>query len=1097
MHHWLVLLGMAALSLPMYGNGDGGFFRWPALHKDNVVFTAEGDLWRVGAEGGAAQRLTSHPGLESEAAISPDGSQVAFCGRYEGRPEVYVMPIDGGLPKRLTWDGDGSVPVGWTADGRVIAATRVHSTLPNRQLVAIDPRSGLEEVLPLAQASEGDFDASGKRLVFARLPFQGSSTKRYRGGTAQQVWRYDEAAVEAEPITRAEDGSNHNPMWWGGRVLLLSDRSGVFNLWSVDPDGSSPQVHTTYDDFDIRHADLYQDQVVYQYAGRLRLLDLKSGDDREIKISLPSDFDQLRTRWVEKPQEYLTRFSLSPDGDRLVLTARGGVFVAPVKKGGRFISVPRPEGVRYREAVFMPDGESLIAQTDETGEIEMVRLSADGLGEPELLTDDGTIFRFAPVVSPDGRWTAWQDKNLELWVRDLEARESVKVSESCSRGFQDLSWSPDSRWLAFVEPATNTYKRIRLYELETRKVLDATGDRVISTSPAWSADGKWLYFLSDRELRTLVGSPWGARQPEPFFTESTRIYALSLQRGTRFPFTPPDELSVDDKGPEEGKSGEDEPGGDEPGDSAHDDSEAGEGDDPVRVVIDADGLAERLYEVPGPKGNLGRLVATPTHLFYSSRAPGLDAKQHLMKLKISDDSPEPVQFATGMEDWDFSRDGKKVAIQQGKAFYVVSTSGDAPAKLKDAVSLRGWQISINPREEWRQIYRESWRMLRDYFYDPAMHGVDWEGIRKKYEPMVDRVTDRSELSEVLHEMSGELSALHIYVRFGDLREGPDSIEPSSLGARLTRSEANDGWRIDHIYRSDPDYPNRQSPLARPGVDVAVGDVILRINGRDVGSVDHPQELLAAQAGQSVRLDLRTVAGEARSVIVRPLSPDAAADLRYAEWEYTRRLETERLGEGKIGYVHLRSMGAGSIIEWARDFYPVFDRQGLVIDLRHNRGGNIDSWILGRLLRKAWFYWSPRVGQPYSNMQFAFRGHITVLCNEFTASDGEAFCEGFTRLGLGQVIGTRTWGGQIWLSARSWLVDNGMCSAAEIGVYGPEGEWLIEGHGFEPAIVVDNPPHQTFSGKDLQLEAAVKHLQELIEKDPRPVPQPPLRPDKSR
>lgn len=1078
MRSGFLVLGFLVFSCSA-GAGDG-FFRWPALHQDTVVFTAEGDLWRAGVDGGAAQRLTSHPGLESDAVISPDGTQVAFCGRYEGPPEVYVMPLAGGLPKRLTWHGEGAAPVRWTADGKVVSTTRAYSTLPNRQLVVIDPVSGLEEVIPLAQASEGGFDASGERLVFARLPSQGSSTKRYRGGTAQQVWRYDEAAPEAVEITRAEDGSNHNPMWWGNRILLLSDRSGVFNLWSVDADGGAARAHTEHEDFDIRHADLYQDRVVYQHAGKLRLLDLASGSSREIAITLPSDFDQLRTRWVTNPMDYLTRFSLSPDGDRLALTARGGVFVVPVKKGGRLVEVPRPADVRYRECSFMPDGKSLIAQTDETDEIEMVRLAADGLGEPELLTDDGTIFRFAPVVSPDGRWAAWQDKNLELWVRDLKTRESSKVSRSPHRGFSSFSWSPDSRWLAFVEPAENTFHRIRLYQAETGDILEATGDRVISHSPTWSADGKWLYFLTDRELRTLVRSPWGARQPEPFFTESTRIYALSLRKGTRFPFSPPDELTSDADSFDEEFS-----------DEGEDDEKV-----PVQVVIDAKGLAERLYEVPGPKGNLSSLVATSRYLFYSSKAPGFETKRQLMRLEITDESPEPVVFASGLSDWDFSGDGKKIAIQKEKAFYVVSTDGEAPTKLEEPVSLRGWKISFDPREEWQQIYRESWRMLRDFFYDPAMHGVDWVGIREKYEPMVDLVTDRSELSEVLHEMAGELSALHIYVRFGDLREGPDSIEPSSLGARLTRSLDAVGWRIDHIYQTDPDYPSRQSPLARAGVEVAEGDVILRIDGREVGSVEHPQSLLAEKAGQLVRLDLLKAGGERRAVMVRPLSPAEAADLRYAAWEYSRRLETERVSEGKIGYVHLRSMGTSSILEWARDFYPVFDRQGLVIDLRHNRGGNIDSWILGRLLRKAWFFWSPRAGQPYSNMQFAFRGHITVLCNEYTASDGEAFCEGFTRLGLGKVIGTRTWGGQIWLSAKRWLVDNGMCSAAEFGVYGPEGEWLIEGHGFEPAMVVDNPPHQSFQGKDLQLKAAIDHLEELIAKDPRPVPEAPPRPDKS-
>jgi tricorn protease len=1055
-----------------------GFLRDPAIHGETVVFTAEGDLWKVPAVGGEAVRLTSHPGVEEAAAISPDGTHVAFSAQYEGPREVYLMPLAGGLPKRLTWHGEGAAPVGWTPDGRVICATRAHSTLPNVQLVMIHPADLGETLVPLAQASDGAFDAEGKRLVFTRLPMQGSSTKRYQGGTAQNLWRFDEGAEAAVPLTADFRGTSKAPMCWNGRVFFLSDRSGVMNLWSMDADGKDLKQHTDHRDFEIRHADLHQGRVIYQKGGGLRLHHLGDGRDEEVMITRPSDFDQTRDRWVTKPMDYLTRFSLSPDGERLVLTARGSIFVAPVKPGGRLVEIPRAADVRHREAAFLPDGKSLIAQSDETGEIEMVKLPANGVGGPEWLTTDGGIFRFAPVVSPDGRRLAWQDKNLELWVRDLTTGESLKVGTAPMRGFPDLAWSPDSQWLAFVEPAANGFTRLRLYHAVDGGILEATGDRVMSFSPAWSADGKWLYFLSDRELTSLVKSPWGPRQPEPFFTESTRIYALSLRRDGRFPFTPPDELS-----PVVAKDEKDETK-----------------DDPkpaVDVVIDGGGLAARLFEVPGVSGNLRDLVATPRHLFFTSEAPGTTSKPRLMRLEIGHDNPQAKVFAEDLKGVDHSLDGKWIALRKGDSFYVVPTDGDAPAKMEKSVPLGGWKFAIDPREEWRQIYRESWRMLRDFFYDPNMHGVDWVAVREKYQPLVERVADRADLNEILQEMSGELSALHIYVRFGDLREGPDAIQPSALGARMSRDAATGGWRVDHVFASDPDYPGSASPLARAGVGVVAGDVILSIDGRGLAEVEHPQRLLAEKAGKQVLLDVLTAAdGGRRKVLVRPLPPEAAANLRYSEWELTRRLETERIGDGRIGYVHLRDMGPGSIIDWAREFYPVHDRQGLVIDMRHNRGGNTDSWILSRLMRRAWFHWAPRVGQPYPNMQYAFRGHVAVLCNEWTSSDGEAFTEGFRRLGMGQVFGTRTWGGQIWLSAQRWLVDNGMCTAAEIGVYGPEGEWLIEGTGLEPDVVVDNEPHAAFRGVDAQLEAALKHLREEIARDPRPVPVPPPGPDKS-
>ncbi|GAA5482204.1 S41 family peptidase [Haloferula sargassicola] len=1069
----------AAVGLAAARGATEVYLRSPAIRGETAVFTAEGDLWKVPVAGGTARRLTTHPADETSAAISPDGKWIAFSAAYEGPTEVYAMPADGGLPQRLTWDGEGSRPVGWTPDGRVLCATHAHSTLPNVQLVAIDPASGASSLVPLAQAAEGTYDPTGKVLYFTRLSPQSSSTKRYQGGTAQNLWRYEDGAEEAEPLTGDYRGTSKNPMFGDGRVFFLSDRGGSMNLWSMPTGGGEPVAITNHHDFDIRTASLDAGRIVYQWAGQLRLHDLARGSDEVIPITIESDFDQTRERWIDKPFDYLTRSSLSPDGTRLALTARGSVFVAPVKPGGRLVEIAPPAGARYRQATFLPGSDSLVAQTDETGEIEMVRLPANGVGTPELLTDDGTIFRHAPIPSPDGKQIAWEDKNLDLWVRELDGGRQVKVSTAPMWGFQEISWSPDGRWLAFVEPAENTFHRIRLFDTRDGTVTDATSDRVRSFSPAWSADGKWLYFLSDRTLQTLVGSPWGPRQPEPFFTESTRIYALALQPGLRFPFTPPDELH-----PEE-------PGKDEP-------AEEGEAhpDEPV-VEIEKDGLQGRLYEVPDVSGNLSQLAATREFLFYRSEVPGKGPKPELIRLKIGSTKPEPEVFATDPKDWELSLDGKSVALRMGDRFHVVPADGKAPAELEDAVPLDRWKFAIDPRTEWRQIYLESWRMLRDYFYDPAMHGTDWTAVRDRYLPLIDRVADRADLGEIMQEMAGELSALHTVIRFGDLRHGPDDIQPSSLGARFSRDAATGGWRIEHVYASDPDYPGETAPLARPGIDAHEGEVIVAINGRELKGIDHPEHLLATKAGQKVLLEIVSPTGTSRQVLVEPLAPHEAENLRYSEWELTRREQVEESADQRIGYVHLRNMGPGSILEWARAFYPVFQRQGLIIDMRHNRGGNTDSWILSRLLRKPWFYWSPRAGQPYSNMQFAFNGHLAVLCNEWTASDGEAFSEGVRRLGLGKIIGTRTWGGQIWLSARPWLVDNGMCTAAEFGVYSPEGEWLIEGTGVEPDITVDNLPHQTFLGRDAQLEAAVKHLLGRIAEDPRPVPPPPPRPDKSR
>jgi tricorn protease len=467
-----------------------------------------------------------------------------------------------------------------------------------------------------------------------------------------------------------------------------------------------------------------------------------------------------------------------------------------------------------------------------------------------------------------------------------------------------------------------------------------------------------------------------------------------------------------------------------------------------------------------------------------------------MGAEITDEDIKPEKLADDVRYYELSLNGKKILAQKTDDVYVIDAVAKAPSTpAEDKVDLGGWTFSINVREDWRQIFIDAWRLERDYFYDPNMHGLDWDGMRDKYLPLVDRVTTREELSDLIGRFVGELSALHTSVRGGDLREGPDKIKVSTLGALIERDSSRGGYRIDYIYQSDPDFPDLLSPLAEPDLGVSEGDVIESVNGVEVLSVDDIGALLRNEEGRQVRLRIKSEEdGERRDVIVTPT--DDEYGLRYRDWEYTRRVRVEKNSEDKIGYVHLRAMGSRDITAWYQQFYPVFNRQGLILDFRHNRGGNIDSLILEKLLRRAWFYWKSRVGEPYWNMNYAFRGHMVALSDENTASDGEAVIEGFRRLGLGKIIGMRTWGGEIWLSSSNRLSDGGLARAPMTGVYGPEGEWLIEGHGVEPDIEVDNLPHATFNGEDAQLDAAIEYLLEEIEKDPRAVPPPPPHPDKS-
>jgi tricorn protease len=1068
-----------------------GYFRFPALHDRTVIFTAEGDLWRGSIAGGVAQRLTSHPADETHAAISSDGKTVAFSAEYEGPQEVYTMPIEGGVPVRRTFEGASAVVVGWTPDGQVLYATTKYSTLPNTQLATFDFNTATRTLLPLAQASQGVFSDDHKQFFFTRLPFQGSSTKRYKGGTVQNLWKFVDGAEEAVPLIPDYTGTSKNAMWWNGRIFYLCDEDGIMNLWSMNTEGSDRKQLTHHRSWDIKNASLSDGRIVYSIGADLHLYEIASGEDTLLHFTLQSDYDQEREKWIKKPIEYLTSAHLSTNGDRVVLTARGQVFVAPAKDG-RFVDVTHNPSVRFRNARFLSK-DSMITLSDQSGELEFWKLPANGLGAPDQITKNGKVLRFDGVPSPNEKWLAYIDKDYRLFILNLADNTEILVSTSNFSEQEDLAWSPDGQWLAYVDTADNMYRQIFLYRPSDQTKIELTGNRVESYSPAWSPDGKWIYFLSDRELRSAVKSPWGSLQPEPFFDEITRVYQVALKKDLRSPFQAADELhesTKEDKNKDKEKS--DKASGETKSDSAKKD----EKDKPIEVTIDQEGLAQRLYQVPVPAGNYRGLSVTPKHLLWVKHETSFEAKPALQQLEISSDSPKPKTIIEDIKSYELSADGKKMLIYKGDSLYVLDADADKLDEKKK-VNLGAWQFSINPRDEWRQMFTESWRLMRDYFYDRNMHGVPWRETLEKYLPLVDRVTDRAELNDLMADLMGELSALHTFIRGGDQREGPDNIAVASLGAEMHRDAEAGGWRIERIYKADPDYPDSLSPLRRPGVDVNEGDVLLSINGISLLSVPEPETLLRSKAGEQVLLEVQAPGKkEKRKVIVEPVSPGAASNLRYADWEFSRRLAVERQSDEKIGYVHLRAMGAANIAEWAREYYPIFQRQGLIIDVRHNRGGNIDSWILEKLLRKPWFYWQGRAGKPTWNMQYAFRGHIVVLCDEFTASDGEAFTEGFKRLGLGKVIGTRTWGGEIWLSFSNYLVDKGIASAAETGVYGPKGSWLIEGHGVDPDIIVDNLPHATFKGKDAQLDAAIKYLLDEIEKDPRPVPAAPPYPNKA-
>jgi len=1075
-HPLLRFVVLLATSVPVIAQAAGeGYYRYPALFEDRVVFTAEGDLWLVGASGGLAQRLTTHPGEESQAAFSNDGKHIAFVGSYDGGSDVYLMPVGGGEPTRLSFDGGRVFLQGFAPSGEVIyASENVIGPAASRVLRAVDPQTGVSRTLPLADANEAAFDAAGATVWFTRFGAQLSAdnVREYRGGGMAQLWRWRlGSTAEAERLAPGLDANLSRPMVWGDRLVALSDADGVTNLWSLAANGEDRRALTEHQAFEVRTPSLQGDRVVYAHGADLRVLDLASGSDAVIPIRLGSDFLQRRARLARNALDYVSGVSLSFAGDRAVVSTRGQAVTAG-SGALRRIELAAPATSRLREAVLGKDGKQAYAIIDREGRSEIWQLPADGSPGGKALTTDGDVQRLRLFPAPDGKQLAHTDLRGRLWLLDL-ANGSNRLLESAPQGddaYQAVSWSSDSRYLAVArENSARRLNQIVLMDLRSQRSEVLTTDRYESFAPAFSSDGQWLYFLSNRNFVATPGAPWGDRNLGPAFDKRTRIYALALQPGLRFPFAPPDELG--------------------PAGAAAKVDEKATSAALAEVVFD--GLQTRLFEVPLAAGNFRALALDAQRLYLLEQ--DLDPKQKpvLKVLPISNEPPKLDVFDKDIASFALSADRKKLMLVKAPAegakarigdVLIVDAGNKLPEDLaKVSIKLNDWVLRLDPADEWAQMFDDAWRMHRQYAFDPSMRGQDWDAVRARYAPLLPRVTDRYELDDLLAQMMAELGILHSQVRGGDLRADPDAAQPAALGALIEPSAA--GLLIKRIYRSDVELPSERAPLAQPGVDAREGDRLLAVNGQPVPTLAALSKALRQQAGLQVLLSLQRGGSAPHRTIVRPVALNRDAELRYGDWVQGNRAKVEQVATGRIGYLHLRAMGPNDIANFAREFYAQFDRDGLVIDVRRNRGGNIDSWIIEKLLRRAWAFWQPAQGTPYWNMQQTFRGHLVVLIDAQTYSDGETFAAGVKALGLGSVIGTRTAGAGIWLSDRNRLADTGIARVAEFGQFDAQGRWLIEGRGVSPDIEVENLPYATFNGGDAQLDAALGHLDRRLREQP--------------
>ncbi|WP_196140223.1 S41 family peptidase [Aliikangiella sp. G2MR2-5] len=1049
-----------------------GYYRSPSLHNNTLVFTAEGDLWINQIGSTESRRLTTHPAEEKQAAISADGKWVAYAANYEGTTEAYVIPLEGGVAKRVSFENSSVRVHGWTPKGEVLYSTnnRVGPT-GNWTLRTVNPDTLVTASIPLADAVEGSVDAKGEYVYFAQFGLQVSTdnARVYRGGAKGELWRYKlGSSQEAQKLTGTHQGSTRQPMAYDGRLYFVSDASGSENIWSMKADGSDYKQLTFYKDWPIRAARLHQGKIAYQLGADIYIFDISSGKSQKQSIELTSDFAQLRDKWINEPLKYLNSSNLAGDHKKVVITARGKVAIASTDKS-RLVEVKTPADSRTRAAILSDDGKWVYAINDASGEMEIWQFAADGSNQNKQLTKDGYIFRWQLSLSPDGRYIAHDDQNGDLWLLDLKSGKNRKIISGGSGldPFNNLTWSNDSNLLAATQLAQSDERnRIVLYSINEAKSQVLTSDKYNSYSPAFSVDGNWLYFLSERHFDATPRAPWGDRNMGVTFDRRSQIFAYALKTDARFPFQRPNELMPEEKSQDK-----------------NDDKKKNKNSKRKATPVDWNGVTDRLWQVPVDSGNYKVLQVNSEYLFVSDQISEPNSKPELKSIKIKP-SPKLETFTKDIAEFKLSDDGKLIFVRKegnnNANMFIVDAGAKFPKETEDSkVVTSDWKLRLSPKQEWKQMFHDAWLMHRDSLFDPQMRGVDWKAAYTKYSPLLERLTDRYELNDIFEQMMGELNALHSQVRGGDFVADSNAPQAALLGATLNQN--SEGVTIEHIYKYDNEIPSQASPLLMPGVNVQEGDLIVSINGLPTKTIAAVNNALLNQAGKQILIELKRNNKHHKTVIV-PTDTRTDNRLRYNDWVSENRKKVEQSKEN-IGYLHLYAMGSNDIADFAREFYAAYKSDGLIIDVRRNRGGNIDSWIIEKLLRKAWMFWQAPIGGPTANMQQTFRGHLVVLADQYTYSDGETFTAGIKALNIAPVIGKQTAGAGVWLRGLNSLVDGGMARVAEFPQYAMDGRWIVEGHGVEPTIEVDNLPHETFYGKDAQLEAAIEYIQKKIRQQP--------------
>ncbi|UCC29410.1 MAG: PD40 domain-containing protein [Phycisphaerales bacterium] len=1082
--------------------------RYADVHKDNIVFTYEGDLWLVPSRGGDARRVTSDPGSETWAKFSPDGRYIAFTGQYDGGRDVYVMDARGGVPKRLTYHPSGDRVLGWFPDGKHVLF-RSRREYPTRadMIYKISVDGGMPVKLPVDRAGLTALSPDAKQIAYNRISREARTWKRHQGGTAQDIWL---GSLEKGDFHKITDwpGTDNFPMWHGNSIYFTSDRKfGTLNIYKYDLTVGKITPVTSYRDYDVKYPSTGPNQIVYQYGESLHSLDIDSGKTRLVSVNVPSDLVRMRPESV-KVAPRTGSFGLSPSGKRMLLEARGEILNLPVKDGEP-INLTKTSETREKNAVWSPDGRWVAFTSDRTGEEEVYLVDQKGEKPWRQLTKGGLGFRMQPVWSPDSKHLLFSDKflRLNLVVAETGAIAIIDQGEYDDGwerwGIQDYVWSPDSEWIAYTKLEQSVYEAIFLYSMADKTTQRVTDETYPDWSPSFDPKGRYLYFLSNRDFKPVMGFV----DQNHVFLDMCRPYVVVLKDDEPTPFAPKDS-EEEVKEPEEeetpGEKEEEETPDKKEKEAEADKEKDGEADKPVE--IDTGGIERRIVAAEGvPAGNYFRLEATDKGFLYLKK----DEHEFTKYQSVTDqtggkldlyhydlEEKETKKILGGIANYHLSGDGKKLVYRAGDQYGVVDTGKEV--KVGDGeVKLDRVRIKIDRNQEFLQIFNEAWRVQRDWFYDPGLHGVDWKATGEKYRKFVPYCGNRSDLNYLIGEMIAELNIGHTYVGGGDIQRSPKRVPTGMLGADFDTVPGADYYRIAHIIPGRPWDESERSPLTGPGCPIKVGHFLIAIDGEEVTTTDSVFAFLQDKADAVVTLTYndKPTAEDAKTCRVKTIRSESA--IRYREWVDNNRTFVTEATDGRAGYLHIPNMSSYGLIEFAKAFYPQYYKEALVIDERYNGGGFTGDMIIDRLERKIWALAQPREGKSLRHPERAFHGHYVVLVNADTGSNGEYFAEAVKRNKLAKIIGMRTWGGAVGIEPHQGMLDGGMVTPPQFAPFGLDRTWLIEGYGVDPDIEVQNMPGDVLLGKDAQLEAGVEYILKRLEEDPMEIPSPPAYPDKSK